>query len=37
VSNNLRPFNDGRAGLRVVKILEAANKSLKGRGNPIEL
>ena len=37
VSNNLRPFNDGHAGLRVVKILEAANKSLKGRGNPIEL
>lgn len=37
VSNSMRPFNDGRAGLRVVKILEAADKSLKGRGNPIQL
>jgi predicted dehydrogenase len=37
ISNNVTPFNDGHAGLRVVKILEAANKSLKGRGQPIEL
>jgi predicted dehydrogenase len=37
VSNNLRPFNDGCAGLRVVRILEAADKSLKGRGAPIAL
>jgi predicted dehydrogenase len=37
VSNNLRPFNDGCAGLRVVRILEAADRSLKGRGAPIVL
>jgi predicted dehydrogenase len=37
VSNNVAPFNDGRAGLRVVKILEAADKSLKGRGIPVTL
>ena len=29
VSNGTRPFNDGRAGLRVVKILEAAEQSLR--------
>jgi len=29
VSNGTRPFNDGHAGLRVVKILEAAEQSLK--------
>jgi predicted dehydrogenase len=37
VSSNVAPFNDGRAGLRVVKILEAADKSLKGRGIPVTL
>jgi predicted dehydrogenase len=37
VSNNLAPFNDGYAGLRVVKILEAATKSMKSRGTPVEL
>lgn len=37
VSNNQAPFNDGRAGLRVVTILEAAAKSLQGRGSPITL
>jgi predicted dehydrogenase len=37
VSNNITPFNDGHAGLRVVKILEAASRSLKGRGSPVEL
>lgn len=29
VSNGTRPFNDGHAGLRVVKILEAAEQSLR--------
>jgi predicted dehydrogenase len=29
VTSGVRPFNDGRAGLRVVKILEAAEQSLK--------
>ncbi|MGA7411103.1 MAG: Gfo/Idh/MocA family oxidoreductase [Bryobacteraceae bacterium] len=37
VSNNVTPFNDGRAGLRVVKILEAASQSMKDRGHPVEL
>jgi predicted dehydrogenase len=37
ISKNQRPFNDGRAGLRVVEILEAANKSLNERGRPVEL
>jgi predicted dehydrogenase len=31
VTSGQRPFNDGRAGLRVVKILEAATESLKRR------
>ena len=37
ISNNERPFNDGEAGLRVVKILEAADKSLKERGKPVKV
>jgi predicted dehydrogenase len=37
ISKNERPFNDGVAGLRVVKMLEAADKSLKERGKPINL
>ena len=37
VSNNIKPFNDGVAGLRVVQLLEAANKSLKEMGKPIRL
>lgn len=37
ISRNERPFNDGIAGLRVVKILEAADKSLKERGKPVNL
>jgi predicted dehydrogenase len=31
------PFNDGTAGLRVVRLLEAADKSLKGRGQLVSL
>jgi len=31
------PFNDGLAGLRVVRLLEAAGQSLKQRGRPVEL
>jgi predicted dehydrogenase len=31
------PFNDGVAGLRVVRLLEAAGQSLKDRGRPVEL
>jgi predicted dehydrogenase len=32
VSNGTRPFNDGCAGLRVVRMLEAASESLSKRG-----
>ena len=37
VSKDQRPFNDGRAGLRIVRLLEAADKSLKNRGVPVDL
>ena len=37
ISNNERPFNDGVAGLRVVRMLEAADKSLKDRGKPFRV
>ena len=32
IASGERPFNDGHAGLRVVRILEAADESLKRRG-----
>jgi len=32
IKNNERPFNDGCAGLKVVRMLEAANESLAKRG-----
>jgi predicted dehydrogenase len=32
LSNDQTPFNDGAAGLRVVKLLEAANASVRKRG-----
>jgi predicted dehydrogenase len=35
IVNGKRPSNDGIAGLRVVKLLEAADKSLKERGKTI--
>jgi predicted dehydrogenase len=37
VAKNERPFNDGAAGLRIVKMLEAADKSLKDQGRPVQL
>jgi len=37
VSNNKTPFNDGVSGLRVVKMLEAADKSLDEKGKAIPL
>jgi hypothetical protein len=37
ISKNERPFNDGVAGLRVVRMLEAADKSLKDKGKPIRV
>jgi len=37
ILNDRTPSNDGAAGLRVVKILEAADRSLKERGRAIQL
>jgi predicted dehydrogenase len=37
VTKNQAPFNDGVAGLRVVRLLEAAAQSLKQQGRPVEL
>src|ERR1700720_4582844 len=37
IANNHTPFNDGAAGLRVVKLLEAANESVTKRGALIHL
>ena len=37
VSTGKAPFNDGKAGLRIVRILEAASKSLKQGGAPVQL
>ena len=37
VTKDQRPFNDGVAGLRVVKLLEAADRSLKERGKAVQL
>jgi predicted dehydrogenase len=37
VEKNQEPFNDGQAGLQVVRLLEAADQSLKQGGKRIEL
>lgn len=37
VNNSVKPHNDARAGLEIVKILEASNRSLQLNGTPIEL
>lgn len=37
IVNDRTPFNDGAAGLRVVKLLEAANASIRKRGELIYL
>lgn len=37
IEENSRPFNDGEAGLRVVRILEAADRSIRTRGEAINL
>src|SRR5467141_1074665 len=36
IRNNKRPFNDGEAGLRIVRMLEAADESLKHRGKVVK-
>jgi len=35
INNNDTPFNDGEAGLRVVNMLEAAEESLKRKGEAV--
>jgi hypothetical protein len=35
IINGERPFNDGMAGLRVVRMLEAAEESLKRKGEAV--
>jgi len=37
INKNETPFNDGVAGLRVVRLLEAAGQSLKDRGRPVQV
>lgn len=37
IEGGLRPITDGYAGLRVVRILEAATRSMKQRGQLVEL
>ena len=37
ILNDNTPFNDGYAGLRVVKVLEAASQSLEQRGKIVQL
>src|SRR6266850_1657246 len=37
VENNKQPETDGQAGLRLVKIVEAAEKSLRARGQLVEI
>ncbi|MBF0197320.1 MAG: Gfo/Idh/MocA family oxidoreductase [Planctomycetes bacterium] len=37
IQNGSKPINDGEAGLRIVKILEAATQSVKLNGTAVEL
>src|SRR5438034_8615909 len=37
IEENKKPFNDGAAGRRVVRILEAAEKSVRNRGEALAL
>jgi predicted dehydrogenase len=37
IAANRAPMNDGVAGLRVVRLLEAAEKSLQARGKLVEI
>ena len=37
IDNNQAPFNDGVAGLRVIKLLEAATESLKLKGETVSV
>jgi predicted dehydrogenase len=37
IQSGARPLTDGRAGLNIVRILEAATESIGQRGHPVEL
>jgi len=37
VTHNKRPLTDGESGVRMVRILEAANESLAAHGKPVKL
>lgn len=37
ILKGVQPINDGHAGLRVVRVLEAAQRSLENRGKEIKL
>jgi predicted dehydrogenase len=37
IESGIQHFNDGEAGLRVVRLLEAANQSLKDGGKPVRV
>jgi len=37
ILNNKRPFNDGHAGLRVVRMLEAVDRAIQKRGELVRL
>jgi len=37
IMNDKVPFNDGKAGLRIVKVLESVDKSMKNRGELVYL
>jgi predicted dehydrogenase len=37
VEQNEIPLTDGRAGLQIVQILEAATRSMHEKGQPVEL
>jgi predicted dehydrogenase len=37
IEENKKPFNDGIAGLRVVRLLEAADRSVRSRGEAVTL
>ncbi len=37
VTHRRQPLTDGPCGLRVISVLEAAARSLAGRGQPVEL
>jgi len=37
IEANRKPFNDGENGLRIVRLLEAADKSIRNRGEAVRV